>query len=550
MGFLRHLSTVVVPPKFRADSANGSNYTSAFFSGADMPDNWTSSLSNAGVNVTPDLAMTLAAMYCGVTTIAYDLATLPVETSKYREDGGKDPIRGRAADIPQGGIRELAYMLRWAPNSYQTATEYFASQVVQFLLRGRAYAEIISGPGGFLDQLLPRHPDRVFPQRLPSGRLTYKLIEANGQPRYVTQEEMHVVRDLSGDGISGLNRTQYGANVLGGALAAERAAGKFFKSGMAPALVATYKGAHMEDEDEAALHRSITRHAAGVENNFGLLLIPDDVSVQNLSIEPEKAQMMLAREWGAREVARLLRIPPHKLMIAGTQTYASQVQSATDYVVGCLRPTAHTFEQAMQRDLILAKDTYFVAFKLAELLRGDPASRADYYAKAIEHRWMRPSEVRIEEGLNPDEALDALSERDNQPGQSKQPPQQQPQNRQPATQDARVHLKGLLAVHSDAVQCVRREREQVEKLAKKYAKPSDGAAWQAGLRDFFADHAQFVAERMRVPIRIARGYAGQRGSLLEAKGVVLYEGEHWERSEADELAVLALSEGGSLQEAA
>lgn len=549
MGFLRHLSTVVVPSKVRGDSANGSNYTSAFFSGADMPDNWISSLSNAGVNVTPDLSMTLAAVYCATTTIAYDLATLPVETAKYRTDGGKDPIRGRSADIPQGGIRELAYMLRWAPNSFQTATEYFASQVAQFLLRGRAYAEIVSGPGGFLDQLLPRHPDRVFPQRLANGRLTYKLIEANGQPRYVTQDEMHVVRDLSGDGISGLSRTQYGSNVLGGALAAERAAGKFFKSGMAAAMVATYKGAQMEDEDEAALHRSITRHAAGTENNFGLLLIPDDVDVKTLGVEPDKAQMMLAREWGAREVARLFRIPPHKLMIAGTQTYASQVQSATDYVVGCLRPIAHTFEQAIQRDLILAKDTYFVSFQLQELLRGDPQARAEYYEKAIKNRWMRPSEVRVIEGMNPDPALDALSEKDNQPGQSgTKAPNPQNNSAKHADQEARFRLKGMLALHSDAVQCVRREREQVEKLAKKHA--SNVEAWQGGLRDFFADHARFVADRMRLDMRIARGYAGQRGSLLEARGIVAYDVETWEQTEADELAVLALSDGAAMQEAA
>lgn len=535
MGFLSGVKSIAAPARPRADA---SGYASAFFAGDDLPGSWVSTLSAAGVNVTADLAMTLAAMYCGVTTIAYDLATLPTDTFKYRDDGGKDRIRARSSDYLKGGIADLAYMLRWAPNNFQTATEYFVGQVAQFLLRGAAYAEIVDGPNGFLAQLLPRHPDRVTPERLPNGNLRYKLIEANGLPRYVTQAEMHVVRDLSTDGIHMVSRTAYGANVLGTALSAERAAGKFFKSGMMSAMVATYKG-DKDEEAENELHGSISRFAAGVENSFGLALIPDDVTITNLGVEPDKAQMMLAREWGAREVARLLRIPPHKLMISGTTGYASQVQSATDYVVSCLRPIAHTFEQAIQRDLILAKDTYFVQFALDELLRGDPAARAAYYAAAIEHRWMRPSEVRLEENLNPDAALDKLSEGDNRPGAAKGVPQTPP----PPAQNGRTALKGLLALHDNAIRCLRRERAAVEKLAKKHA--SDVEGWQSGLRDFYGDHAAFVAQTMRVSLVMARGYAAQHGSAFEAKGVVLIDGEAgdaWERSEADELCALALAE--------
>jgi HK97 family phage portal protein len=538
MGFLSRISSVSAPMRLKADY---SNYTTAFFAGDDMANSWVTSLSAAGVNVTPDLAMTLSAMYCGVTTIAYDLATLPLLTYKYRDDGGKDRIRGRAADYMRGGIADLAYMLQWAPNDFQTATEFFAGQVAQFLLRSKAYAEIVDGPNGFLAQLLPRHPDRVFTERLPNGNLRYKLIEANGQPRYITQQEMHVVRDLATDPVSSLSRIAYGASAIGTALAAERAAGKFFKSGMTASVVATYKG-DMEDEDEIALHKSITRYAAGVENNFGLLLIPDDVTIGNLGIEPEKAQMMLSREWSVYEVARQLRISPRKLMARDkSEGYASAYQDAIDHVVGCIRPLAHTFEQAMQRDLILEKDTYFVKFDLRELMRGDPAQMGEFIEKAVKNRTMRPSEIRtLMLDLNPDEKLDQLSENDNQPGKpaSSAPPAQ------PALQPksgARATLKGMLALHDNAIRCLRRERVAVEKLAKKHASDVDG--WKAALRSFYADHATFVAQTMRLDPRIAMGYAAQHGSALEAQGIAIITGETgeaWERCEADELAALSL----------
>jgi HK97 family phage portal protein len=554
MGFLHRVSSVAAPARMRAGSA--AEYNTAFFSGEELPSAWLGRLSSAGVDVTPDLAMTLSAYFCGVKTIAYDLATLMLRMFKNRPDGGKDVIRGTAFSNA-GGIGHVAYRLGMQPNDQQSAAEYYAGQLAQFLLRGFAYAEIVDGPSGFLEQLLPRHPDRVTPGRLPNGRMSYKLLEANGQPRYLTQDEMHVVRDISTDNVNTFSTVRYGANAIGTALAAERAAAKFFKSGMTAATVATYKG-EMDDDDEKALHASISRYAAGVENSFGLMLVPDDVTITNLGVEPEKAQMMLAREWGVLEVARHLRISPRKLMVrARGDSYGSAYQDAIDHVVSCLRPIAVFFEQAMQRDVILAKDTYQVKFHLGELLRGDPEQLGNFIEKLIKNRVMRPSEVRMTfMDLNPDEALDKLSEADNQPGQtgggaggSNVPPknrQQPPEPDDTAVRSPlldRASMKSLLAVHDNAVRCLRRERAAVEKLAKKHA--SDVEGWQLALRDFYADHATFVANTMRISITAARGYAAQHGTEFEAKGIVAIAGENgadWERFEADELAALALAE--------
>jgi HK97 family phage portal protein len=237
-----------------------------------------------------------------VKIIAGDLATLPCQVFKHRSRRweGSRPASARPASAA------LVRMLKFQPNGWQTWTEYMLGMAAQYILRGRAYAEIVPGPGGFLEQLLPRHPDRVETERLPSGRLRYRLTEANGGPRYLTQDEMHTVRDLSFDGgLTVASRVQYGAQAIAIALAAETAAGKFFRSGMTAAKVATYD--RREDEGfEDTLHKSITRFATGVDNNFGLMLVPDNVTITNLGVEPDKAQMMLAREWGVREVARHL----------------------------------------------------------------------------------------------------------------------------------------------------------------------------------------------------------------------------------------------------
>jgi hypothetical protein len=313
-------------------------------------------------------------------------------------------------------------------------------------------------------------------------------------------------------------------------------------------MMATYTG-QMGDEDEDKLHKSISRYAAGVENSFGLMLVPDDVKVSNLAIEPEKAQMMLAREWTVYEVARQLRIQPRKLMAGKTTTYASAYQDSIDHVVNCLRPRAVAFQQAIQRDLVIAKDAYSFVFHLGELLKGDPAQMGEFVQKLIQSRAMTPSEVRtVYLDMNPDDHLDQLSEGDNRPGSSgsmgvgtgggnKTSPPPAP----PGDASAQLLLRACLAVHDNAVRCLRRERAAVEKLAKKHASDPDG--WKAGLREFYGEHAAFVAQTMRVPIAIARGYVAEHGSTLEAKGAGVVDGsagEQWEREEADQLASLAV----------
>ena len=535
MGFLARLDTVAAPASIQATTSP----TSAFLQGYDVPDLWVSSLRASGVSLTPELAMTLAAFYSGVTMIGYDLATLPCQVFQVREDGGKDRVRGLGrAGLEGGGIGSLAYKLRWQPNEIQTASDFFLSLVAQFLMRGVAYAEITRGPGGFLDQLLPRHPDRVRVERLASGRVRYQLVEPGGQTRTVTQEEMFVVRDLSFDGgLSSVSRVEFGATTLGSALASQRAQAKFFKSGMTAAVVATYTG-DMDDEGEANLHASISRYAAGVENSFGLMVIPDDVKIDNLAVDPQKAQMMESQGWGVREVARLLRMPPSKLGVEGANAYASQVQQALEYVIQTLRPIAYMVEQSIQRDLIIAKLRYVAEFKLEALLRGDFESQATYIEKFIRSRVMRPSEARRILNMNPDPKLDALSEGDFRPGSSQPSGGQSNGDGEPAaSRRARADVKGLLAVHDSAARCVRRERVAVEKLATRHADDPDG--WGVGLRDFYTNHASFVAETMRIPVGAARAYVAAHGDEIETRGVGVMS-DDWARTEADELAILAL----------
>jgi HK97 family phage portal protein len=523
MGFLRKLSTVKAPA-VRAG-------TPGFFS-----DYWYTPegfllQSAQGIRMTPDLALTLSYVHCAVQTISDDFGTMSCQLFKNSNDQGRERVKYTEGS----GVGSLAYKLRWQPNDRQSAKAFWSTLAWQYLLRPMACAELIyrKGSDSFVDQIVPRHPDRVEEEVLPSGRLRYKLTREPNGPRYLTQDEMLVVHNTSTIGLNAISRPQYGAKSLASAIGLQDYTHAYFKKGTTAALLATYKGGQMEDEDEARLHSSISRYVSGSENAGGILLVPEDIDVKSLGVDPEKAQLLGLKEYSGRDVARWFKMPPHKLFIGGTTTYASQVQSAADYVTGTQMPIVVEFEQAIQFSLIIQKLTYFAKFNMDYLLRADLKTRMEAYEIAIRSRVMRPSEARLREDMSPDEQLDRLSESDHRPGQRSSGSDAAPA---PSDQRAKAPVRDVLMRHDAALRCVRRERVAVEKLAKKY--PSDVDHWKAELKEFYENHASFVADVLRLPMPIARAFAAQHGTIIESKGVVEMS-DHWERMEAEALTELS-----------
>jgi HK97 family phage portal protein len=489
---------------------------------------WVQSLTQAGVGMSPELALTLSHVYCAVDTISADFGTSPCQM--FSDDGDDGRSRVKFSDP---GIGSLAYRLRWQPNIWQSAKAFWSTLAWQYLLRPAAYAEILYKPGTdtIINQLVPRHPDRVRELRLPNGRLTFKLTEADGSTRYVTQEEMFVVRNTSTDGLNAISRTEYGGQAIGTGLKLQQYTKTYFQKGATASLLATYKGDSMEEEEERSLHGSITRYIGGAENAGGVLLVPEDIDVKSLGVDPEKAQLLGLKNLSGRDIARLFKMPPGWLAIEGTSTYNSQLQDAQNYVNRCQMPLVVEFEQAIYIHLIVSRD-YFAKFNMDYLLRASFKERMEGYEIGIRSRVLRPSEARVREDMNPDDELDALSAQDHRSGH-----QRDGVNNAPKDAGGRPSVRATLVMHDNAQRVLRREREAVSKLAKKHADSAEG--WAEGLRDFYEDHAGFVADTMRLPRPVARSYAAQHGALLESHGIVVMD-DQWQRLEAEELTALAM----------
>src|SRR5690606_36471136 len=104
----------------------------------------------AGVSVSPETALTVAAVHACVRIIAGAVATLPLQLrrridDRTREDASNDP---------------LWHLLRRRPNRWQTPSQFRRMMQTHLLLRGNAYAMIVRSRGQ-VRELIPLQPDRV-----------------------------------------------------------------------------------------------------------------------------------------------------------------------------------------------------------------------------------------------------------------------------------------------------------------------------------------------------------------------------------------------------
>jgi HK97 family phage portal protein len=494
-------------------------------------------LPDSAYYVTPELALTLSHVYCAVDIISGDFGTMTCQLFRDLGEDGKSKIRSSEA-----GIGRLAYQLRWAPNNWQTAKAFWSTLIWQYCLRPACYAEIIYRPGSdsLIEQLIPRHPDRVKQERLPSGRVRFRLTEPTGSFRWITQDEMLCVRNTSTDGLNALSRIQYGAKAIATALALQEFTRNYFEHGATAALIATYKGGTMEEQEESRYHARITRFLNGADNAGGIFLTPEDLEVKNLGVEPEKAQLLGLKNVSGRDVARMFKVPANWLAIEGAQSYNSSVQDTLYYSQRCQTPIVVEFEQAIQRDLLVAPDGYFAKFNMDYLMRATLKERMESYEIGIRARVIRPSEARQLEDMNADDELDQLSALDHRAGSQRDGADNKPKE---ARVPAAASVRSMLFAQDTAVIILQHERERVGNIARKYSTDVDG--WKRELKAFYGDHAGVIAKRLRLPIDTARAVAARHGKALEDHGVLVMD-EHWERVETEALVTLAMDPESSL----
>lgn len=379
--------------------------------------NWwgmTSFNNSAGVSVSHKTAMTLSAVSCGIRVYSEAIAQLPcvmVEQQDYRTERP-------ATD------HHLWPIVHDEPNKEQGKMQFF-NQMTAFMVGwGNSYAEIQRDTTGKVIALWPIHPSRIPNRNIrrntrdPSmyyeivigdpGELVYYVNNDDGTYYAIPSSDMlHVPGMMTEDGITGKGVIEVGASAIGIALATEEHAGAFFRNGAAP-NIAIKSPKVVGKETAERLRDQWQKVFGGVKNHYKTILLEDGMEPVPFFISPEASQLLLSRQFSVEEVARLMKLPQHKIGALNHATFSNIEHQAQEFVTDSLMPYVVQWENTLYRKLLTPEEKKRYRFKLnvMSLLRGDSAARSAFYQSLFQMGSLSPNDIRELEDWNPVEGGD------------------------------------------------------------------------------------------------------------------------------------------------
>lgn len=337
-------------------------------------------------------ALGISATWACVNLLAGTIASLPLMV--YRTVGERRTV---AKDHP------LYRLLHDSPNADQTAVDFWEFVQAAVELAGNAYAEKRT-TGGRITSLVPIRPDKVTVRRLGDGDLEYRWSE-DGKAFVRRSADMLHIRGFGGSPLGGASTLAICRSTFGGAMAVDDAAAKTFANGIRPSgVLSTDKTLNSTQRPE--LERLLQDKFSGAMNAGRPMVLDNNMKWQQLTLNPEDAQMLESRRFSVEEICRVFGVPPH--MIGHTENSTSWGTGLEQQTLGfqkfTLRRRLKRIEQALEKQLLTPADraaAVTIEFNLEGLLRGDSAARASFYQSGLNNGWMTINEVRALENLPP-----------------------------------------------------------------------------------------------------------------------------------------------------
>jgi HK97 family phage portal protein len=351
---------------------------------------------STGLSVNVQQALSVAAVWSAVSAISSDTASLPLKLYRRLPGGGREPFEGH----PMYRLLHDA----WNPET----TSYVARQMLMthVLLHGNAFVEIERDAAGRPKYLWPIASDRVMVERDDNGALRYR-VSGDGNDVYLDPSRMLHFRGPSLDGILGLDVVRTLREALSLSIAADRFGGSFFGNGATVGSVVSTPH-NLTEQQREGLRKAIEARHQGADRAHRLMVLEGGLSFTPLSVNMHESQFNELRTFQIREVARIFRIPPHKLADLSDATFSNVAEQNIEYVTGCLRPHLTMIEQELEAKLIspLERSQQSIVHVVEALLRGSHTERAGFYSTMLGHGALSINEVRALENLPPVEGGD------------------------------------------------------------------------------------------------------------------------------------------------
>jgi HK97 family phage portal protein len=342
-----------------------------------------------GATVNHDTAVSgVNAFSAGIRLIAEDIASMPLITYERLEKGKR-----RAPEHPAYGL------LHDSPNPEMTSMVYRETGVGHLYSWGNWYAEKELNGLGVPVRLWPLRPDRMTVE-MNTGKRVYKYRLPDGSGVVIPAARIFHVPGWGFDGLIGYSRVRLMRRALESYTVAEEYGLRTFANDARPGIIIKHKE-QLARTAKKNIAESWDEQHKGLTNAQRTAVLDEGMEIEQLGFPPEEAQFLESRRFSIEEIARGLRLAPHKLSDFSRATFSNIEESNIDHVVGTLGPPSVRIEQQINKDII--GDPRFFAEHLQDsLLRGKTLDRFNAYRLASGGvSWMSGDEIRERENLNP-----------------------------------------------------------------------------------------------------------------------------------------------------
>lgn len=329
--------------------------------------------------------------------------------------------------LPGGGKREVeagehpvAFMLATRPNPYMTWHEFWIMVLLHYSLIQNAYiAKRLDG--AVVEEVIPCMPARttilaVAPENDSAGRGFYcysvdrfsphEKIQLAGLPEVFLPSEFIHLRGRMFDGLAGYSNMDAGAKTFSMATELLDYSTRLYTNDGGMRGVFQHPGevgTSLSDTAFEHLRMQLAELMTNFRRNNMPIVLEEGMTFQSVSMTSDQAESSKSRDAAIVDVARIFRIPPHKMMHLVNVKYENMETLEKSYVNDALVPVCVPIEQKFSTSLLTRREqeSFFFEFDRKEMLLNDMAMLAEVSKVMVQNGAIELDEMRRLFGWNP-----------------------------------------------------------------------------------------------------------------------------------------------------
>lgn len=335
-----------------------------------------------------------------VQTKARSMSSLPVSVVNHRRG-----VRERLDGHP------LARLLNGMANEEMTSAALMAWTVLRRDTFGNAYWWV-EWERARPKAIWPVNASvmHCFDPTAPEGYRT-RYVVSPGDDRvpagsYFPDEIVNITTALTKDGVHGVSLARMAAEEIGLSLDLERFYRSMLRNGNHQLGHVELPDGRVKPEDLESLQRAIEAKRGVSEAGktpifgFGAKWVTDQQTMKDASVIEQQ-------RWVLQQVCRACNVPPWKVYDTEGATYAGGQQARIDYVADTIVPEVRPIELALIPVLrSCGLPNAQVKFKVQGLMRGDDASRSQFYREMAYLGTFTRADIRDFEDMEPVEGIE------------------------------------------------------------------------------------------------------------------------------------------------